>query len=65
MVLTRSDDRTARVWRVDLKGEPLVLRCGGEIVRAAAFSPDGERVVVAGDDDANDRNCILDFSGRH
>jgi WD40 repeat protein/serine/threonine protein kinase len=43
-------DRTARVWKVGVPGEPeRVLRHQG-IVWRAAFSPDGSKVVTASDD---------------
>ena len=52
-VVTASDnlDGTARVWRTDGTGEPIVLRGGHNDDRyTPAFSPDGARVVTASDD---------------
>src|SRR5215813_1843417 len=46
-VVTASWDRTARVWRADGTGEPVVLKGHESIVMSAAFSPDGTRVVTA------------------
>ena len=40
-------DGTARVWRSDGTGEPLVLRGHRGSVANASFSPDGTRVVTA------------------
>jgi WD40 repeat protein len=45
-VVTASADHTARVWRSDGTGAPVVLRHDGEVM-TAAFSPDGTRVVTA------------------
>jgi WD40 repeat protein len=49
-ILTGSSDGTARVWRIDGLGEPLVLRGHEDRLTAAAFSPDGARVVTASTD---------------
>jgi WD40 repeat protein len=38
-------DATVRVWNVDGRGEPLVLRGHESIVISAVFSPDGMRIV--------------------
>jgi WD40 repeat protein len=48
-VATASYDGTARVWRADGTGEPLVLRHEG-LVHTVDFSPDGQRVVTASHD---------------
>jgi WD40 repeat protein len=51
-VVTASFDRTVRLWAVTSGqplGEPLVHR---EIIRSAAFSPDGRQVVTASRDGA-------------
>ena len=45
-LLTSSDDGTARVWRSDGTGEPLVLSDHGGPVLAASYSPDGSRVLT-------------------
>jgi len=41
-----SDDGTARVWRVDGRGDPVVLRANAK-VGVVAFSPDGRWIVTA------------------
>ena len=43
-VVTASEDNTARVWRADGTGEPVVLKGHESGVQSAAFSPDGMRV---------------------
>ena len=45
-IVTASVDKTARVWRADGSGEPVVLRGHEERVTSAAFSPDGTRIVT-------------------
>ncbi len=49
-VVTASRDGTARVWRSDGTGPPVVLEGHGGEVLAAAFSPEGRRVVTASAD---------------
>jgi WD40 repeat protein len=49
-VVTASDDNTARVWRTDGSGEPVVLRGHEGRVVSASFSPDGRSVVTASGD---------------
>ncbi|KFA93146.1 hypothetical protein Q664_10950, partial [Archangium violaceum Cb vi76] len=49
-IVTASGDKTARVWRVDGQGEPVVLRGHEQGVSSAVFSPDGQRVVTASED---------------
>ncbi|MFO0609143.1 MAG: caspase family protein [Polyangiales bacterium] len=49
-VVTASDDYTARVYRTDGAGEPVVLRGHENRVLRAAFSPDGAYVVTASAD---------------
>ncbi|WP_437642424.1 nSTAND1 domain-containing NTPase [Sorangium sp. So ce854] len=51
-VLTASADGTARVWRADGAGQPVVLEGGGGAVLAAAWSPDGERALAGSEDGA-------------
>ena len=46
-VVTASDDNTARVWRADGTGQPIVLRGHNQTVASAAFSSDGSLVVTA------------------
>ncbi|MEN0065663.1 MAG: WD40 repeat domain-containing protein [Myxococcota bacterium] len=46
-VVTASVDGTARVWRADGTGDPVVLEGHAGPVWAAAFSPDGAHVVTA------------------
>ncbi|MEM9487775.1 MAG: AAA family ATPase, partial [Myxococcota bacterium] len=46
-IVTASLDHTARVWRADGIGAPLVLRGHRARVHSARFSPDGKRVVTA------------------
>jgi sugar lactone lactonase YvrE len=48
-VLTGSDDRTARLWRVD-SGQLISTLRHEDSVRALAFSPDGKFVLTGSDD---------------
>src|SRR6478735_6332717 len=43
-------DGTARVWRSDGPGEPVVLQGHAGVVTSAAFSPEGQRLVTASTD---------------
>ena len=43
----RPCDKTVRVWNADGSGQPLVLRGHDAAVYAAAWSPDGKRIVSA------------------
>jgi WD40 repeat protein len=45
-----NSDGVVRVWNVDGRGEPVVLRGHKGGVSSASFSPDGRRIVTAGDD---------------
>jgi len=45
--VTGSVDGTARVWRADGLGEPLVLRGHDGRITTARFSPDGAQVLTA------------------
>ncbi len=45
-VVTTSDDNTARVWKVDGSGQPIVLRGHEGTLTSATFSPDGLRVLT-------------------
>ena len=49
-IVTGSKDKTARVWRADGSGEPLVLHGHEGAVTSAGFSPDGTRIVTGSDD---------------
>ena len=49
-VVTASLDETARVWRADGTGEPVVLRGHGGVVWSVAFSRDGQKVVTGSGD---------------
>jgi WD40 repeat protein len=46
-LVSASDDGAARVWRVDGRGKPVVLKGNREPLESAVFSPDGQRVVTA------------------
>ena len=48
--MTASTDATARIWDVDSDGPLETLRGHTASLRSAAFSPDGERVVIASRD---------------
>lgn len=48
-VVTASKDSTARVWRADGRGDPIVLQHQG-VVHTARFAPDGSRIVTASAD---------------
>ncbi len=45
-----SQDKTARIWNADRRGEPLVLRGHEADVTLAAWSPDGRRIATASKD---------------
>ncbi|PTL82504.1 caspase family protein [Vitiosangium sp. GDMCC 1.1324] len=49
-VLTASADGTARIWRTDGTGAPLILSGHSGNVTSATFSPDGSRVLTASED---------------
>jgi WD40 repeat protein len=49
-VVTASEDGTARVWRADGRGEPVVLKGHEQAVVSAEFSPDGARVLTSSQD---------------
>ena len=49
-MITASLDATARVWRVDGTGEPIVLRGHDKALRFARLSGDGRLAVTASDD---------------
>jgi WD40 repeat protein len=49
-VVTASDDGTARVWRADGVGDPIMLSGHEARVTNATFSPDGLLVLTASDD---------------
>ena len=48
-VVTASDDKTVRIWSVNVGAEIAVLEHNG-LVNFVAFSPDGTRVVTASQD---------------
>src|SRR6185436_7611225 len=49
-VFTASDDGTARVWRLDGAGVPVVLRGHDAALHSLDVSADGRRVVTAAHD---------------
>ena len=49
-IVTASADATARVWKADGPGAPVVLRGHQGSVLSASFSPDGPRIVTASAD---------------
>jgi len=49
-VVTASDDKTARVWEAESRRALATLTRHQGMVSAAAFSPDGKRVVTASAD---------------
>ncbi|WP_437627888.1 nSTAND1 domain-containing NTPase [Sorangium sp. So ce1151] len=51
-IVTISADGTARVWRADGSGTPVVLGQPSAPVRFARFSPDGQRIVTECEDNA-------------
>ncbi|HKU38840.1 MAG TPA: serine/threonine-protein kinase, partial [Polyangiales bacterium] len=61
VLLTRSDDNTARVWRTDGSTPPIVLHVAPHELRAAALSPDG-RYVLTGSSDSTARVWTVDSS---
>ncbi len=50
LLVTASNDRTARLWSAETADELAILRGHTAGVNHAAFSPDGRRVVTASDD---------------
>jgi WD40 repeat protein len=51
-LLTASRDGTARIWRADALGQPIVLTGSGEGLVDATFSHNGRRIVTAASDGA-------------
>jgi WD40 domain-containing protein len=49
-IVTACRDGTARVWRADGSGEPVVLKGHESNLNSAAFSPDGRHIVTASSD---------------
>lgn len=49
-VVTVSSDRTARVWRADGTGEPVVFADHQVAVLSAAWSPDGQHILSGSED---------------
>src|SRR5262249_46400656 len=49
-IVTASDDKTARIWDAASGNEIAVLRGHEDVVKSAAFSPDGSRIVTASKD---------------
>ena len=60
LLVTASDDQTARVWRLDGAGEPIVLDGHTAALNAASFSPAGDLIVTASEDDTG---RVWDFAG--
>ena len=50
LVVTASDDGTARIWHADGSGESIILEGHTDRVNAASFSPSGDLVVTASSD---------------
>jgi hypothetical protein len=50
LVVTASADGTARIWRTDGTGKPLILAGHTDMVYSATFSPDGSRILTASAD---------------
>jgi len=46
LVVTGSDDGTARIWSVDGTGEPIVLDHGEERITEVQFDPDGSHLLT-------------------
>ncbi len=49
-IATASHDRSARVWWIDGRAPPMILRGHDDVVASVAFSPAGDRVVTASHD---------------
>lgn len=49
-ILTASHDGTARLWKADGTGEPLVLKGHTEPILSASFSPNGKQVLTTSED---------------
>ena len=47
--VTASTDRTAKIWRADPSGDPVVMGDQGQL-DAAVYSPDGQLIATAGND---------------
>ena len=69
LIVTGSNDRTARLWDID--GNMLhVLRGHSGYIRAVAFSPDGKKIVTGSNDFTariwdNQGNCLKVFRGHN
>jgi WD40 repeat protein len=50
VTLSLAGERTARLWRLDLPREPPIPLLASAWIRAAAFTTDGSRVVIAAED---------------
>jgi WD40 repeat protein len=62
LVLTASEDETARIWNADGSGEAVILKGHTSIVTVASFDATGKRVVT-GSDDETVRVWNVDGSG--
>ena len=54
LIVTTSDDETARLWKASSGQLVVVLKGHTSNVRSAAFSPDGRRIVTAREDGTAD-----------
>ena len=50
MIVTASDDKTARIWDAKTARQIAVLRGHKDSVNSAAFSPDAKQIISASSD---------------